>query len=87
MPSAIRAHETRSPQGGAAVLLFFELRAPKGTTVRCVLYQTDAGLELRLQASNLPPDRAQPVKSYGRAQELANSWRRELVSQHYYRDP
>jgi len=71
---------------GAAVLLFFELRAPNGSTVRCALYRADAGLELRLQTGNLPAERMQPVESYGRAHELANQWRKELIWQRRYRE-
>jgi hypothetical protein len=65
--------------------LFFELYAPSGSTVRCVLFRTDAGLELRLQTWNLPAERVQRVQSYGAARALATEWRHELIEQHHFR--
>ena len=70
---------------GRELWLFFELATPSQSTVRCALYRTDAGLELRLQTWSLPPERVQAVESYGSARELATQWRDELIRQRQYR--
>jgi hypothetical protein len=70
---------------GRDVWLFFELATPSQSTVRCALYRTDTGLELRLQTWSLPAERVQAVESYGSARELATQWREELIHQRHYR--